>query len=63
MYGKGLPHAGYTHTRRLLVFKTYPTPINVSYGLIRNTVEESHKKKKDDGSSSSGGLDTESSRP
>jgi hypothetical protein len=37
------------------VFKTHPTPINVSVRPDTKLVEESHKKKKDDGSSSGGG--------
>jgi hypothetical protein len=37
------------------VFKTHPTPINVSVRPDTKHVEESHKKKKDDGGSSGGG--------
>ena len=36
------------------VFKTHPTPINVSVRPDTKHVEESHKKKKDDGSSAGG---------
>jgi hypothetical protein len=55
--GKGylMPDTRTLEDCQVPVFKTHPTPINVSVRPDTKHVEESHKKKKDDGSSSSGG--------
>jgi hypothetical protein len=61
--GKGylMPDTRTLEDCQVPVFKTHPTPINVSVRPDTKPVEESNKKKKDDGGSSAGGRGTPTS--